>query len=182
MQDDEAYNYIKFWLKNTPKEQDFTVGEEGLFPNLPFLEQTLKKQDKSEDIFEVLGIKFDEKPYFIYITFYVCLAIIKKNNYCATKDKNQLRLFSKYMDYAKKHFGNILKNGLLLPPISAQNENPFQSFAPQTIPAKYGLKPGAFSILTVQSFASDFVHTCIDDLNSYLTRAPDVREGLVMCL
>ena len=181
-QDDEAYNFIKFWLKNTPKGQDFTVGEEGLFPDLPFKEYTMKDQDKNEDIFEVLGIKFDEKPYFIYIAFYVCLAIIKKNAYCATKDKNQLRLFSKYMDYAKKHFGKILKDGLLLPPISAQNENPFQSFAPQTIPVKYGLKPGASSILTVQTFASDFVHTCIDDLNSYLTRAPDVREGLVMCL
>jgi hypothetical protein len=181
-QDDEAYNFIKFWLKNTPKGQDFTVGEEGLFPDLPFKEHTMKDQDKNEDIFEALGIKFADKPYFIYITFYVCLAIIKKNNYCATKDKNQLGLFIKYLGYVKKHFGNILKNGLLLPPISAQNENPFQRFTPQTIPAKYGLKRGVFPIATVQTFASDFVHTCIDDLNSYLIRAPDVREGLVDCL
>ena len=65
------------------------MGEEGLFPNLPFLEQTLEKQDKSEDIFEVLAIKMDEKPYFLYITFFVCLAIVKKNIYDATKDENQ---------------------------------------------------------------------------------------------
>jgi len=170
-QDDEAYNFIKFWLKNTPKEQDFTVGEEGLFPNLPFLEQTLKKQDKSEDIFEVLGIKMDEKPYFIYVTFYVCLAIIKKNIYDATKDENQKRLFIKYLGFAKKHFGDIL--------VGLQFSSDFPRITPQAVTAKYGLKKGVFTILAVQVFAADLVNNFIDDLNSHLTRSPGLREALV---
>ena len=171
MQDDEAYFYIKFWLKNTPKEQDFTVGEEGLFPNLPFLEQTLKKQDKSEDIFEVLGIKMDEKPYFLYITFFVCLAIVKKNIYDTTKDENQKRLFIKYLGYAKKHFGDIL--------VGLQFSSDFPRITPQAVADKYGLKKGVFTILAVQVFAADFVNNFIDDLNSHLTRSPGLREALV---
>ena len=171
MQDDEAYNYIKFWLKNTPKEQDFTVGEEGLFPNLPFLEQTLEKQDKSEDIFEVLAIEMDEKPYFLYITFFVCLAIVKKNIYDATKDENQKRLFIKYLGYAKKHFGDIL--------VGLQFSSDFPRITPQAVTAKYGFKKGVFSILAVQVFAADFVNNFIDDLNSHLTRSPGLREAMV---
>ena len=46
----------------------------------------MKDQDEKEDIFDALEIEMDEKPYFIYITFYVCLAIIKKNMYDVTKD------------------------------------------------------------------------------------------------
>ena len=61
----------------------------------------MKDQDENEDIFEALGIEMDEKPYFIYITFYVYLAIIKKNIYDATKDENQMRLFIKYCIYIK---------------------------------------------------------------------------------
>ena len=55
--DGEAYNFIKFWLKNTRKGQYFTIGEDGLFPNLPFTEYTMKDQDMNEDIFEALGKK-----------------------------------------------------------------------------------------------------------------------------
>ena len=170
--DDEAYNFIKFWLKNTPKEQDFTLGEEGLFPDLPFLEHTMKDEDKNEDIFEVLGIKMDENPYFIYITFYICLAIVKKNIYDTTKDENQLRLFIKYLGYAKKHFGDIL--------VGLQFNSDFPRITPQAISAKYGLKKGLFtSILPIQVFASAFVNNFIEDLNSHLTRAPGLREALV---
>ena len=171
MQDDEAYNYIKFWLKNTPKEQDFTVGEEGLFPNLPFLEQTLKNQDKSEDIFEVLSIQMDENPYFLYITFFVCLAIVKKNIYDATKDENQKSLLIKYLSYAKKHFDNILKRGFQFPPDFPSS---------QAIPAKYGLKGGLnASQRAVEVFGGDFVNNFIDDLDSYLKRAPGLKETLL---
>ena len=169
--DDEAYNFIKFWLKNTPKEQDFSVGELGLFPDLPFKEHTMKDQDKNEDIFEALGIKMNEKPYFIYITFYVCLAIIKKNIYDATKDENQKRLFIKYLGYAKKHFGDIL--------VGLQFFSDFPRITPQAVTAKYGLKKGVFTILAIQVFAADFVNNFIDDLNSHLTRAPGLREALV---
>ena len=72
----------------------------------------------------------------------------------------------------KKHFGGILKNGLQFPPDSPR-------FTPQTIPAKYGLKPGVFTLLAVELFASEFVHGFIDALNSHLTRAPGFREALV---
>ena len=158
-------------MKNTPKEQDFTVGEEGLFPNLPFLEQTLKKQDKSEDIFEELGIKMDEKPYFLYVTFFVCLAIVKRNIHDATKDENQKRLLIKYLGYAKKHFGDIL--------VGLQFASDFPRITPQAVADKYGLKKGVFTILAVQVFTADFVNNFIDDLNSHLTRSPGLREALV---
>ena len=71
------YNFYPCALMNF-LFSDFTIVEEGLFPDLPFKEYTMKDQDKSEDIFEVLSIKMDEKPYFIHIAFYVCLAIVKK--------------------------------------------------------------------------------------------------------
>ena len=170
-QDDEAYNFIKFWLKNTPKEQDFSVGELDLFPDLPFKEHTMKDQDKNEDIFEALGIEMNEKPYFIYITFFVCLAIVKKNIYDATKDENQKELFIKYLSYAKKHFDNILKRALRFLPDFPSS---------QAIPAKYGLKGGLnASQRAVEIFGGDFVNNFIDDLDSSIKRAPGLKETLL---
>ena len=152
---------------------EYTTGEDGLFPDLPFKEYTMKDQDKSEDIFDALGIKIDEKPYFIYITFYVCLAIIKKNIYDATKEKKQMRLFIKYLGYAKKHFGDILKKHLRFP-----KDFPRNVFT--TIPAKYGLKQGREkTILEIETWGGDFVSNFIDDLNSHLARAPGLREALI---
>ena len=132
----------------------------------------MKDQDKNEDIFQALDIKMDEKPYFIYITFYVCLAIIKKNIYDATKDENQKRLFIKYLSYAKKHFDNILKRALrFLPDFPCSR---------QAIPAKYGLKGGLnANQMAVEIFGGDFVNNFIDDLNSYLKRAPGLKETLL---
>jgi hypothetical protein len=167
--DDEAYNFIKFWLKNTPKEQDYITGEDGLFPNLPFKEHTMKDQDKHEDIFEVLDIKMDEKPYFIYITFYVCLAIIKKKIYDTTKDEPQKSHFVKYLRYTKKHFGDYMKRGLGFPP-----------HYPLSIPAIYGLKEGLQSNqVGVEIFGGDFISNFIDDLNFHLARAPGLRQALI---
>jgi hypothetical protein len=150
---------------------DFTIGEGGLFPDLPFKEHTMKDQDKNEDIFDALGIKMDEKPYFIYITFYVCLAIIKKNIYDATKDENQKRLFVKYLSYSKKHFDPILKRAFRFPP-------PFPSS--QAIPVKFGLKGGLNGDqIEVQIFGGDFLNNFIDDMGSYLKRAPGLKEALL---
>ena len=152
---------------------DFTVVEEGLFPDLPFREYTVKDQDKNEDIFEVLYITMDEKPYFIHIAFYVCLAIIKKNIYDTTKDENQKRLFIKCLSYAKKHFSGFLKWGLLQPTDALY-------FAPRMIPARFGLKGGLYANqMAVEIFGGDFVNNFIDDLNSHLIRAPGLREALV---
>ena len=154
---------------------DYVSGEDGLFSDLPFKEHTMKDQDKREDIFKVLEIKMDEKPYFIYIRFYVCLAIIKKNIYDATKDETQQSLFIKCLFYAKKHFGDIIKRGLQLPP---DYQGPF---TPISIPAaKYGLKAGLTSNqMEVESFGGAFLHNFIVDLNFYLARAPGLREELI---
>ena len=94
------------------KLSDFVTNEEGLFPNLPFTEVTMQGQDKNEDIFEVLGVG-SEKPYFLHITFYICLAIIKKNNFDATKDEKQKEHFIKYLKYIKQHYKNLVKEAFL---------------------------------------------------------------------
>merc|ERR1711990_590096 len=78
--DDEAYNFIKFWLKNTPVRQ-------------------VKGQNKNEDIMEVLSIDENKKPYFTYLVFFVTLAAIKRNNFEATKDEAQKKHFEKYLKY-----------------------------------------------------------------------------------
>ena len=131
----------------------------------------MKDQDKNEDIFDALGIKMDEKPYFIYITFYVCLAIIKKNIYDASKDEYQKRLFIKCLSYAKKHFDPILKRAFRFPPAFPSS---------QAIPAKFGLKGGLnASQRAVEIFGGDFVNNFIDDLDSYLKRAPGLKETLL---
>ena len=133
----------------------------------------MKDQDKNEDIFDALGIKMDEKPYFIYVTFYVCLAIIKQNIYDATKDEKQKRLFIECLSYAKKHFGGILKWGLQQPTDALY-------FSPRIIPAKFGLKGGLNGDqMEVQIFGGDFLNNFIDDLNSYLKRAPGLKETLL---
>jgi len=55
-------------------------------------------------------------------------------------------------------------------------------FTPEIIPAKYGLKPGHFPILTTEMFAGDFLNNFIDDLNPHLKRNPGMREALVKYL
>ena len=42
-------------------------------------------QDKNEDIMEALSIDESKKPYFTYLVYFVTLAVIKKNNFEATK-------------------------------------------------------------------------------------------------
>jgi len=97
--DDEAYNFIKFWLKNTPvlqvkgDDQAFywRTSEEGVFDNvLPFTEFTMTGQDKNEDIMEELSIDESKKPYFTYLVYFVTLAAIKKKNFEATKSGKYL--------------------------------------------------------------------------------------------
>ena len=93
------YNSMKLCLK---------VGEDGLFPKLPFNEITMADQDKSENLFQILD-KSAEKPYFLHFPFYVCLAIIKKNNYLETKDTKQERQFIICLKYIKTHYKYLLK-------------------------------------------------------------------------
>ena len=45
----------------------------------------MEGQDKNENMFEALEINWESRPYFPHFMFYVCLAIIKKNTYDATK-------------------------------------------------------------------------------------------------
>ena len=45
----------------------------------------MEGQDKNENMFEALEINWESRPYFPHLMFYVCLAIIKKNTFEATK-------------------------------------------------------------------------------------------------
>ena len=74
---------------------DYTASEWYLFDHLPFNVVTMQDQDKMEDIFDALNIDLNQKPYFPHFAFFLCLAVIKRNNYDETKDQIQLRHFIK---------------------------------------------------------------------------------------
>ena len=69
----------------------FHTSEDDVFGDdlLPFTEIAMKGQDKNEDIMEALSIDVNKKPYFPYLGFYITLAIIKKNNFEASKVDEQ---------------------------------------------------------------------------------------------
>jgi len=175
--DDEAYNFIKFWLKNTPKSCDFAISEDGLFPNLPFTEYTMKDQDKTEDIFEVLDIGL-EKPYFIYVTFIICLVLIKWNNYCENmSDPTQMEHSHKYLKYIKRHFKDLFKNGL-----SRTREERREKMS--RIPASsFGLHRGRYPTTDqVEIFAADFFNNFMGDLDTYVDMFGFMRGELLKFL
>ena len=184
--DDDAYNFIKFWLKNTPESCYFQIAEDDLFSEkLPFTEFTMKDQDKNEDIFEVLGIGL-EKPYFLYVTFFICLAIIKKNNYDATKDPKQMEHFKKTLKYIKHHF-KIVKGGL----DNVKNIRTTLIYAHfMTVgPGTYGLQKGKYpqsekpiSVVQVQKVASDFFGIFCGDLDTYLDGKKGLRKEMLKYL
>jgi len=190
--DDDAYNFIKFWLKNTPKNFPFKVGEDGLFPQLPFSEITMKNQDKNEDIFKVLE-KTTEKPYFIYFPFYVCLAIIKWNIYLATKDYKQERQFIICLKYIKNSYKHLLKDGLQAQNASGNSWKPkitsdheLQKVSSCGVQEVNGQKISGLDDLQflmgiheVQIFASDFIANFMSDLGTYLTRAPKLKKEML---
>ena len=134
----------------------------------------MQGQDKNEDILEVLGVG-SEKPYFIYVTFYIILAIIKKNNFDATKDANQKEHFIKYLKYIKKHYKNLVKEGLSFRP-----ERSLFGRCSTPIPASFGLKGDRWNSLGgVQQMAKDFFNNFMDDLNFYLDRASGMKESML---
>jgi len=161
--DDEAYNFIKFWLKNTPKSCDFSICEDGLFPNLPFTEYTMKDQDKTEDILEVLGIGL-EKPYFIYVTFFICLVLIKLHNYFENQeDPTQMEHHHKYLKYIKRHFKDLVKNGM------SHKRGDDRREKLSRVPASFGLHRGRYPTTEeVEIFAADFFNNFMSDLDGYL--------------
>ena len=184
--DDDAYNFIKFWLKNTPKSCYFQIAEDGLFSEkLPFTEFTMKDQDKNEDIFEVLGIGL-EKPYFLYVTFFICLAIIKKNNYDATKDLKQMEHFKKTLKYIKHHF-KIVKGGL--ENVKNIRTTLIYGHIMTVEPGTYGLQKGKYpqsekpiSVVEVQKVASDFFGNFCGDLDTYLDGKKRLRKEMLKYL
>lgn len=112
--DADAYNFIKFWLKNTHVKQAqgdefyYRTSEEGAFgDSVPFTEFTMVGQDKNEDIMEALSIDESKKPYFTYLVYFVILAVIKRNNFEATKDLAQKNHFFKYLKYIKQHYKDL---------------------------------------------------------------------------
>jgi len=176
--DDRAYNFIKFWVKITPF-QEFVTHEARLFNNLPFTQVTMKDQDKKENFFKALGIGMEDTPYFPHLIFYVCLAIIKKNNFDATKDRKQNQDFIQLMEYIKLHYQDFLKI-ILSPPYNAQvrsGERPKFD-----IPYRFGLFRGkeAEAEEHTASFAQEMMNNFVDDLNFYLERAPEMRRELLM--
>ena len=83
----------------------------------------MKNQDKKENMFEALGINLQQTPYFPHLVFYVCLAIIKKNTFNATKDEKQNHHFVQYIKYIKHHYHDLLKTALS-PPYDATPQFP----------------------------------------------------------
>jgi len=185
--DDDAYNFIKFWLKNTPKSCNFQISEDEIFlKDLPFTEYTMKDQDKNEDIFEVLGIGL-EKPYFLYVTFFISLAIIKKNNFDTTKDPKQMEHFKKTLKYIKCHFKNLVKKAL---DINVENGRYGRftrvepgTYVPARIPTSYGLQEGkGYRIGQVERVASSFLDNFCGDLDTYLDRKEGLRKEMLKFL
>ena len=73
----------------------------------------MQDQDKMEDIFDALNIDLNQKPYFPHFAFFLCLAVIKRNNYDETKDQIQLRHFIKCVKYIKLHYKSLIKTALI---------------------------------------------------------------------
>ena len=147
----------------------------------------MQGQDKNEDIFEVLGVG-SEKPYFLHITFYICLAIIKKNNFDATKDEKQKEHFIKYLKYIKQHYKNLVKEAFLwkdlwkdFPDCGFPNSRPVVP-----IPTSFGLKENRLSLLqasgTIQIESRHLFNNAMDDFNFYFERAKGMREELLKYL
>ena len=136
----------------------------------------MKDQDKTEDILEVLGIGL-EKPYFIYVTFFLCLAIIKKNNFDATKDPKQMEHFKKTLKYIKCHFKNLVKTALDINVKEGRYDAEPGTYVPERIPSSYGFQKSKYPtgyIGQVEKFAAHFFENFCADLDSYL----DMKKGL----
>ena len=85
-QDDEAYNFIKFWLWETKKTCDMHMKCSGqLKPFIefedqkPFVKMSLKGQDKEENLIEELNIDVSQPPCYLDSLFFIHLSIIKCN-------------------------------------------------------------------------------------------------------
>ena len=85
-QDDEAYNFIKFWLWETKKTCDMHMKCSGqLKPFIEFEDQkpldkmSLKGQDKEENLIEELNIDVSQPPCYLDSLFFIHLSIIKCN-------------------------------------------------------------------------------------------------------
>jgi len=193
--DDEAYNFIKFWLKNTPVQQVkgddqafyWQTSEDGVFDNvLPFTEFTMTGQDKNEDIMEALSIDESKKPYFTYLVYFVTLAAIKKKNFEATKDEAQKTHFVKYLKYIKHHYKD-------LPKMAITTQPNFSNFGKMKvkIPKSFGLdrfegdrlhnnnglpQP---KIENSKQFAQDFITNWFDDFHFYLNRVPGLQKEML---
>jgi len=187
--DDEAYNFIKFWLKNTPVQQVkgddqafyWRTSEDGVFDDvLPFTEFTMTGQDKNEDIMEALSIDENKKPYFTYLVFFVTLAAIKRNNFEATKDEAQKTHFAKYLKYIKHHYKDLPKMVITVQPDSS-------NFA--KIPKSFGLdRFGADPLYTnrgmpkrenSKEFAQNFITNWFDDFHFYMNRVPGLKKEMI---
>ena len=112
----------------------------------------MKDQDKKENFFKVLGIDMEETPYFPHLIFYICLAIIKKNNFDATQDRKQNQDFIQLMAYIKLHYQDLLKT--ILSPTYNRFSSQFQEIVDRSglrpkfdIPSRFGLYRGKVELV-----------------------------------
>ena len=140
-------------------------------------------QDKNEDIMEALSIDENKKPYFPYMVFYICLAIIKKNNFDLTKDISQKNHFVKYLKYINRHYKGLGRSGLMIEQVGyMKNGSRYLR-----IPEFFGLNrettlpniSGSPKDNDSQEFCEQFLANWFDDLLSYFNRAPGLKKEML---
>ena len=82
-QDDDAYNFIKFWLLETKKTRMKCPRQWKCFVEFgdqrPFDKMSLKGQDKKENLIKELDIDVSQAPCYLDSLFFIHLSIIKCN-------------------------------------------------------------------------------------------------------
>merc|ERR1712166_1205061 len=116
------------------------------------------------------------KPYFPYLGFYITLAIIKKNNFEASKDVTQKNHFIKYLEYIKRHYKSLPKQALQC--VSAYQPGCYKV----KIPASFKLERKKWIDEDTQGFGEEFLSNWFDDLKFYLKRAPGLKEEMLQYL
>jgi len=129
-QDDEAYNFIKFWLWETKKTCDKNMSCHGNSINhkscpgrwnpfiefedqKPFVKMSLKGQDKEENLIEELNIDVSQPPCYLDSLFWIHLSIIKCNTMNGMpKDqrKEQESHLQAYLKYIEDHYPGLPRN------------------------------------------------------------------------
>jgi len=132
-QDDDAYNFIKFWLLETKKTCDMNMKCTGQWKTRdthmkctgqwnpfiefedqkPFDKMSLKGQDKEENLIKELNIDVSQPPCYLDSLFFIHLSIIKCNTMNGMpKDqrKEQESHLEAYLKYIDDHYPGLPRN------------------------------------------------------------------------